>query len=161
MNLKGSQKVGAPRDRVWEALNDPDVLRQCTPGCQQMVLSEDGSYDVVMEVGIAAVKGRYTGKIKMTDRIPGSQYKLAVNGSGSAGFMNAEGLIQLKELGDETMIEYSGQAHVGGLIAGVGQRIVEGVAKHLVGQFFKCFERAVLKSQAGGGAGPGPVREIS
>ena len=71
MNLQGTYQMKVTKDRVWEALNDPEVLRQCTPGCWQMAPAEDGSYDVLMEVGIAAVKGRYTGKIRISDRIPG------------------------------------------------------------------------------------------
>ncbi len=150
MNLKGTHRMKAKRERVWVFLNDPEVLRQCSPGCQQMTPAADGSndsYDVLMEVGIGAVKGRYTGKIQITDRIPGTQYKLAVTGNGSAGFLSAEGVIRLEEVGEETLIEYSGQAQVGGLIAGVGQRIMAGVAKQMVGQFFQCLEKAVLKPQ--------------
>ena len=150
MNLKGTHRFKAKQDRVWESLNDPEVLRQCTPGCRQMTPAADGSndsYDVLMEVGIAAVKGRYTGTIRITDRVPGTQYKLAVTGTGSVGFLNAEGVIRLEALGEETLIEYSGQAQVGGLIAGVGQRIMGGVAKQLVGQFFQCLEKNVLKPQ--------------
>ena len=150
MNLKGTHRFKAKQDRVWESLNDPEVLRQCTPGCQQMTPAADGSndsYDVLMEVGIAAVKGRYTGTIRITDRIPGTQYKLAVTGTGSVGFLNAEGVIRLEALGEETLIEYSGQVQVGGLIAGVGQRIMGGVAKQMAKQFFQCLEKTVLKPQ--------------
>ncbi len=150
MNLQGTVQVKVPRDRVWEALNDPSVLEQCTPGCKQMTLAEDGSYDVLLEVGIASIKGRYTGKIRISDRIPGTQYKLAVTGKGAPGFLNAEGILRLEEQGAETRIEYSGQAQVGGLIAGVGQRIMGAVAKQLVGQFFKSFERLVVQSAKGG-----------
>lgn len=150
MNLQGTVQVKASRDRVWEALNDAKVLEQCTPGCKQMTLAEDGSYDVLLEVGIASIKGRYTGKIRISDRIPGTQYKLAVTGKGAPGFLSAEGTLRLEEQGEETRIEYSGQAQVGGLIAGVGQRIMGGVAKQLVGQFFKSFERLVVQSAEGG-----------
>ena len=144
MNLKGTYQIKASPERVWKALNDPGVLRQCMPGCKQMAPAPDGSYDVQMEVGIAAVKGRYTGKIQIADAIPGSQYKLTVTGKGTAGFLNAEGWVQLRAVQDETRIEYSGQAQVGGLIASVGQRLMEGVAKQLVGQFFRCLESAVV-----------------
>ena len=143
MKLQGTYQMKVTKDRVWEALNDPKVLRQCTPGCQQMVPAEDDSYDVLMEVGIAAVKGRYTGKIRISDRIPGTQYKLAVTGKGSVGFLSAEGVIRLEEQGEETRIEYSGQAQVGGPVAGVGQRIMGSVTKQLVRQFFQCLEKAV------------------
>ncbi len=161
MNLEGTHRMKAKRERVWAFLNDPEVLRQCSPGCQQMIPAADNSYDVLMEIGIGAVKGRYTGKIQITDRIPGTQYKIAVTGNGSAGFLSAEGVIRLEEVGEETLIEYSGQAQVGGLIAGVGQRIMAGVAKQLVGQFFQCLEKALLQSQGRSGEGLGAGKEIS
>src|SRR3989338_9365668 len=100
MNLSGSYQLKIPRQQVWEALNDPEVLRQCTPGCKEMRPAGDDSYDVLMEVGIASVKGRYTGKIQISDRVPGEQYKLTVSGTGTPGFVNAEGLIQLIDEGD-------------------------------------------------------------
>jgi len=103
----------------------------------------EGAYDTVLEIGIGAIKGRFSGKIEITDQVAGSQYKLAVSASGSAGFLNAEGVVDLKATGAETLIEYSGHARVGGPIAGVGQRMVDGVAKRLVGQFFQCFAEAI------------------
>ena len=147
MKLTGSHKLKVRRDQVWEALNNPEVLRQCTPGCKEMSLTADDSFAVLMEVGVGSIKGRYTGKIQISDRVPGQQYRLAVSGTGSAGFVNAEGLIQLKDEGEETMVEYSGRALVGGPVAGVGQRVMEGVAKFIVGQFFKCFEAAILRAE--------------
>ena len=149
MNLQGSHKVKAPQDRVWKALSDPDVLRRCTPGCKQLVAVAEGAYDTVLEIGIGAIKGRFSGKIEITDRVAGSQYKLAVSASGSAGFLNAEGVVDLKDADGETLIEYSGQAQVGGPIAGVGQRMVDGVAKRLVGQFFQCFASALRSDDFG------------
>ncbi|MBI4464275.1 MAG: carbon monoxide dehydrogenase subunit G [Acidobacteria bacterium] len=145
MELKGTYRVKASRERVWAALNDPAVLRQCAPGCKRIEPAGDDTYDVLLEVGIAAVKGKYSGKIKLSDIIPPVQYKLAVTGSGSAGFVNAEGLLRLQEAGSETVIEYSGKAQVGGLIAGIGQRVVEGVAKYLVGPFFQSLEAALAQ----------------
>ncbi|MBI4442046.1 MAG: carbon monoxide dehydrogenase subunit G [Acidobacteria bacterium] len=147
MDLKGTHHVKAPRDRVWAVLNDPAVIQQCTPGCKRMEPSADGSFDVLLEVGIAAIKGQYSGKIRITDAVPPNQYKLAVSGNGSTGFVHAEGLIQLQVAGEETLIEYSGKAQVGGLIAGVGQRVVEGVAKYLVGQFFQSLDSALASSE--------------
>lgn len=149
MNLTGIYTLKAAREQVWEALNDPEILRRCTPGCQEMRPAGEGSYDIRMEVGIGSVKGRYSGTIAITNRVPGREYKLAVKGTGNAGFVSAEGVIQLKDDGAETRIEYSGHAHVGGPVAGVGQRVMEGAAKFLVGQFFKCLETAILQSQPG------------
>jgi uncharacterized protein len=155
MDLKGSYKLNASCDQVWKALNDPEVLRSCTPGCKQMVSTGEDSYDVVIEIGIASIKGRYAGQIKITDRVPNSHYNLAVSGVGTAGFMNASGSIYVREQENATLIEYAGEAHVGGLAAGLGQRVMEGVAKLLVGQFFKCLGTAILKSREGVGSDEG------
>jgi len=147
MKLAGTHKLKAPCDQVWHTLNDPEVLRSCTPGCKQMVPTGEDSFDVVIEISIASVKGRYTGHINIRDRIPHRQYRLEVSGNGTAGFVNASGLIQLKQEEGGTLVEYSSEAHVGGLAAGLGQRVMEGVAKLLVGQFFKCLETAVHAQQ--------------
>jgi carbon monoxide dehydrogenase subunit G len=150
MNLQGSYSVRAPRERVWDALSDPEALRRCTPGCKQLTAVADGTYDAVLEIGIGSIKGRFSGKIEIADRVAGSQYRLAVSAGGSAGFLNAEGVVDLKDAGGDTLIEYSGQAQVGGAIASVGQRMVEGVAKRLVGQFFDCFGKLVGVSETNG-----------
>ena len=157
MNLKGTHKLQAPTDRVWKALNDPDVLRSCTPGCKQMVSTGEDSFDVVIEIGIASITGRYTGQIKISDRVANCRYKLAISGTGTAGFMNASGSIRLIEQENETLIEYAGQAQVGGLAAGLGQRVMEGVAKLLVGQFFECLGKAIHKSGESPSPGKGPA----
>lgn len=120
-----------------------------------MVSTGEDSLDVVIEIGIASIKGRYTGQIKISDRVPNFQYKLAVSGTGTAGFMSASALIQVKEQEDETQIEYAGEAHVGGLAAGLGQRVMEGVAKLLVGQFFECLGKAIHKSRENAGSREG------
>jgi len=155
MKLTGTHQLKAPREKVWEALNDQEILRQCTPGCKQLTLAagdesivSNVSYDVLMDVGVGSIKGSYAGKIQITDQIPGAQCKLTVSASGSTGFLRAEGIVQLDDSGEGTLVDYFGQAQVGGTIAGVGQRVIEGVAKLLVGQFFKCFETTVLKGRS-------------
>lgn len=146
MKLSGTHQLKAARERVWEALNDPEILRRCTPGCKEFAPTGENSYAVLLAVGVGSVTGRYKGKIEITDRVPGREYKLALNGTGNVGFVNAEGRVQLSDAGEETRIEYSGVASVGGPLAGVGQRIIEGAAKFLVGQFFKCFEAALPRN---------------
>ena len=147
MNLQGSHRVNVRRELVWEALNRPEVLQQATPGCKRMSTNEHGGYNTEFEVSIGAVKGRFTGTIEIKDRVPGSQCHLVVSASGNAGFLNADGVVELKEDNSGTIIEYSGQARVGGLIASVGQRLVDGVAKRLLTQFFRNFEDAVMSVQ--------------
>lgn len=141
MNLNGVYELKAPRSQVWEALNNPAVIQKCTPGCKEMVPAGEDSYDIPMEVGVAAIKGRYKGKIKISDRIPGTAYKLAITGSGSTGFVNAQGTIHLEDAGEGSLVEYFGEAQIGGTVAGVGQRVIEGVAKFLVGQFLSVSRR--------------------
>ena len=152
MKLSGTSNLKAPRDKVWAALNDPDILRLCIPGCTQIVLAPDDatsiSYDVLMEAGIGAIKGSYTGKIRIYDAVPGTQCRMTLTGNGNTGFVKAEGLVHLRDVGDETALDYSGQAQVGGLIASVGQRVIESAAKLIVGQFFKSFEAAVENFKA-------------
>ena len=143
MILKGTHTVKAPCEKVWEALNRPEILMRATPGCKRLVVNAAGGYDTELEVGVGAIKGRFTGTIEIKDRVPGSQYHLAVSANGNAGFLNAEGLVDLKENGGETQIDYAGQAQIGGPIASVGQRMAEGVAKRLVVQFFRNFEEAL------------------
>jgi carbon monoxide dehydrogenase subunit G len=143
MKLVGNYKMNASPSELWKALNDPEVLRSCTPGCKQIIAKGDDSFDVVIEIGVASVKGRYTGHIATRDRIPDRQYRLDISGNGSAGFLRANGLIQLSEQGEGTLVEYTGEAHVGGLAAGLGQRVMEGVAKLLVGQFFSSLQAIV------------------
>jgi carbon monoxide dehydrogenase subunit G len=132
------------------------MLRRCTPGCKHLVVAAEGVYDTALEIGIGSIKGRFSGKIEIRDQVPGSQYKLAVSASGSAGFLNAQGVVDLKDAGAETLIEYSGQAQVGGPIAGVGQRMVDGVAKRLVAQFFACFAKALEADQSRPSGPDGP-----
>jgi uncharacterized protein len=160
MNLKGTYKLKAPTDQVWKALNDAEVLQSCTPGCRQMVPTGQDTFDVVIEIGIASIKGRYTGQIKISDRVPNCQYKLAVSGTGTAGFMNATGSIRVSEQENETLIEYAGEAHVGGLAAGLGQRVMEGVAKLLVSQFFECLGKAICQPRETAGSGEGSSTSV-
>lgn len=146
MKLKGDYTLQArvSVERVWEALNDPSVLQKCTPGCEEIVAVGDGEYELVLELGIAAVKGRYKGKMKIQDKVAPSHYVLMVEGSGAAGFVNGQGAINVRNQDDLVAISYEGDVKVGGTIAAVGQRMLGGVAKLIVGQFFKALDRQLL-----------------
>jgi carbon monoxide dehydrogenase subunit G len=141
MKLDGTNTFRAPVDTVWKTINDPEALRRCTPGLQ--VLKEIGpdTYEATLNIGIAAIKGTYVGTLRITDKEAPHHYKILLEGSGGAGFVKGEGLVDLEARGDETAIRWSGDIQVGGLIAGVGQRMLSGVGKMLIGQFFKCLEQ--------------------
>lgn len=137
MKIQGSYTFKAPRERVWEVLLDPDVIAQCMPGCNGLKEIGPDRYEASVNVGVASVKGAYKGKIAIKDKRPPEHYVLSGEGSGGPGFMQGDVAIDLEERGGETVLTYSTDAKVGGLIAGLGQRMIGGVAKMVVDQFFK------------------------
>jgi carbon monoxide dehydrogenase subunit G len=141
MDVSGSRTFGAPRERVWHVLLDPDALRASLPSVKEFHQVGDDEYEATMSVGIGAIKGTYSGKVQVRDKEPPAHYRLLVEGSGRPGFIKGDGLIELEEQGENTAVRYHGQAQVGGMIAGVGQRLLQATAQFLIGQFFKSMER--------------------
>ena len=140
MKIEGSYTFNAPRERVWEVLLDPNIMAQCMPGCEGMREIGPDQYEATLKVGIASVKGTYKGKVSLKDKQPPSHYVLSGVGSGGPGFMQGDVAIDLEENEGRTVLKYSTDAKVGGLIASIGQRMLNGVAKMMVDQFFKKIE---------------------
>ena len=140
MKIEGSHTFNAPRERVWEVLLNPKIMAQCMPGCESMNEIGPDQYEATMKVGIASVKGTYKGKVSLKDKQAPSHYVLSGEGSGGPGFMQGDVAIDLEENEGRTVLKYSTDAKVGGLIASVGQRMLNGVAKVMVDQFFKKIE---------------------
>lgn len=140
MKIDGSYTFNAPRDKVWQVLLDPKVLAQCVPGCESLNEVGPDQYEAVMKVGVASVKGTYKGKVSIKDKQPPSHYVLSGQGSGGPGFMQGDVAIDLEEHNGQTLLKYSTDAKVGGLIASIGQRMLNGVAKMMLDQFFKKME---------------------
>ena len=136
MKVEGSYTFKAPRERVWDVLLDPKIMAQCMPGCEGLKETGPDQYEATMKVGIASVKGAYKGKVSVKDKEPPFHYVLSGEGSGSPGFMQGDVVIDLDEKNGQTVLRYSTDAKVGGLIAGVGQRMLGGIAKMMVEQFF-------------------------
>ena len=143
MDIKGNVLLHNPPSRVWEALNDPEILSRCTPGCKVFEATGDNKYHVVMELGLAAVKGIFEGQIMITDSIPGTSYRMSITGEGLTGFVRGDGNVSLAPEGDNTRLTYEVDAQVGGAIAGVGQRVMGGISKMMVGQFFSKLEKEI------------------
>src|SRR5437868_11046020 len=121
MELSGSHTFSAPREVVWRVLTDPETLRRSLPGCQKFEAQPDGSYAVTMTIGIAAIKGTYTGNVHQTDERPPESYTLKVGARGGVGFVDGKGdftLTPAGENGEQTEVRYTGTAQVGGKIAG-------------------------------------------
>jgi hypothetical protein len=136
MKIEGSHDIRAPRETVWDAFQDPERLRQAIPGCERLDALGDDEFKATMKVGVAAVKGTFEGKVRLADKKPPESYRLAVEGSGGPGFVRGETLISLSDIEGGTRVSYSADVQVGGLIAGVGQRMLGGVSKMMAEQFF-------------------------
>ena len=143
MKLEGSYKVPAPREVVWKHLLNPDVLARALPGCEKLVPNSDSSFSAELKMGIAMVKGTYRGRVEILDAVPPEHFRMKVEGQGSGGFLKGEGTLTLTQEGAETLISYSGEAQVGGLIASVGQRMILSAARQIVDQFFQAFAKQV------------------
>ena len=133
--------IRGPREKVWESLLNPQVLARALPGCEKLEPNPDGSFAAEMRVGIAAVKGAYRGRVEVLDAVPPEHFRMKVEGQGTGGFLRGEGTLTLVAEGAGTLVQYSGDAQVGGVIASVGQRLLLAAAKQIVAQFFEAFAR--------------------
>ncbi len=136
MDIEGTYTFQAPIEQVWAALLDPDVLARSLPGIEHMRPTGPDAYEATMHVGVAAVKGAYSGKVVILDKQEPTHYRLQADGSSARGFVKAEGTVDLAQQNGNTIASYKGSAQLGGAIAGVGMRMVSGVAKMMINQFF-------------------------
>lgn len=141
MNLSGETKFKESVEKIWDALHDPNVLKGAIPGCESLTLTETGEYDVVMKLGVAAVKGEYVGKVRLEDVEHASHYILTAEGSGTPGHVHARMDCKLVPTATGCTLAWDCKAEVGGMIASVGGRVLGGVAKFMAGQFFKAVEK--------------------
>lgn len=144
MQLSGQKTVDLSPSQTYNLLTDPAVLTKCIPGVKRLTALSEDKYEADLEIGVAGIKGRYKGVIEMADVKPGDSYRLLIKGEGPMGFLEANVAIRFVEQAKGTDIIYEGDATVGGTVAGVGQRVLSGVAKLLIGQFFN----AVVKEAA-------------
>lgn len=154
MRLSGQHRVDAAREIVWRALLDPAVLAACLPGCE--VLERDGpdAYSATLSLGVGSVRGRYSGRVEIGDRLEPERFRMRVEGRGLPGFVRGTVDVTLETDGPMTIVSYDADGQVGGVVAGVGQRMLTGVGRMLAGQFFACVARHV-PSATGEGMGSG------
>jgi len=145
MELVGEQTLSLQRERVWQALNDPDVLRRCVPGCDLFEREDENRYKVGMTAAVGPVKARFNGKLTLSDIQPPNSYSLSFEGSGgAAGFGKGRARVSLADSeGDSTRLSYAVTAQVGGKLAQVGARLVDGVARKMADQFFSRFAKEI------------------
>jgi carbon monoxide dehydrogenase subunit G len=137
VKVNGSATLHAPREQVWAALNDPAVLVRTIPGCHQLEQVGPDAYRMTLSAGVASIKGSYQGDVALTDQEQPGAFTLRASGAGAPGTVSADVRVTLSE-GDSgtTRLEYDAHAVVGGMIGGVGQRVLTGVAKKTAGEFF-------------------------
>jgi carbon monoxide dehydrogenase subunit G len=144
MNLTGEYRIPAPRQDVWEALNDPEILKQCIDGCQELSKDSDTQFSAKVTAKVGPVKAKFSGKVTLSELDPPNGYKISGEGQGGvAGFAKGGATVKLTEEGGDTVLSYTANAEVGGKLASVGSRLVEGVAKKQADDFFGKFSLIV------------------
>lgn len=140
--INGEETIAATVDELWVALNDPDVLTRCIPGCKSMTETAPDTYNVDMELKVAAVRGTFGGDIALMDKDAPKSCRITVSGSGSLGNGTGRARFELTPVSSsETKLTYEGEGEIGGLVAGVGQRVLKTVSKHLIGKFFTALRK--------------------
>ncbi|HXD32321.1 MAG TPA: carbon monoxide dehydrogenase subunit G [Pyrinomonadaceae bacterium] len=141
MKIEGSHLMNATRERVYQCLTDPEVLQRCIPGCEKLEKTGENTYAATIRSGVGSIKGVFTGTVRLEDMRPPEHYRIVVDGKGTPGFAKGTGNFDLEVAGaSETNLKYSGDLQVGGTIAGVGQRMIQGTAKMMASQFFTALE---------------------
>jgi uncharacterized protein len=155
VNLDGSAVLSADPDRVWSVITDPAVLARTIPGCESLEQVGDDEYRMNVSVGVGAIRGTYAGEVKLTDQQRPSSYVMHASGAGAPGNARATVTINLEQAdGGKTNLTYSADAVIGGPVAGVGQRMITGVAKRMAGQFFKAIDDELTGAVVPIGAAP-------
>lgn len=153
MELEASRLLPAPREAVWAALNDPETLRRCIPGCDALERGEDGSLAAKVVAKVGPVSAKFAGTVSLHDLVPPESYRLAFQGQGgAAGFAKGEAWVRLEAMPDgATTMHYRSKASVGGKLAQIGSRLVDAAARKIAEEFFGNFE-AKLRERVGTGA---------
>jgi len=146
VKISGTATINASQSQVWTALNDIDVLARVVPGCEKLEQIAENQFEGVVKLGMAGIKGVYSGKIRLEDVDAPRYYKLVAAGKGSNGVVDAVGTVELEQLPDgNTSLKYGGEAQIGGMLASVGQRLIEGAARQLIGQALKALEAQIAQ----------------
>jgi carbon monoxide dehydrogenase subunit G len=148
MKVNGSAMVAAPLGLVWQALQDPAVLVRTIPGCRRLEATGADTYKMTVTAGVASIKGTYVGQVALAEPDPPHSFVLRAQGQGAPGTVDATVLVRLSDGAGGTRVDYDADAVVGGMIGGVGQRMLSTVAKRTAGEFFAAVERALIEQPA-------------
>ena len=149
MTMTGEVQLPATREVVWQKLNDAEVLKACIPGCEELTKNSDTEFQAVAVIKIGPVKARFKGKVQLSDLDPPNGYKISGEGEGGvAGFAKGGATVALSEKDGGTLLAYNVEAQIGGKLAQLGQRLVNGAAKKIADDFFKNFAAQVAPASA-------------
>ncbi len=149
MEMSGEQRIPLSQQRVWDALNDPEILKACIPGCESIERVAENEYKVAMTASVGPVKAKFSGKLMLSDIQPPNSYAIAFEGSGgAAGFGKGGAQVKLANDGGVTLLTYKANATVGGKLAQIGSRLIDGVAKKMSDDFFAKFNEIVVAAAA-------------
>jgi carbon monoxide dehydrogenase subunit G len=148
MEMTGEQLVAAPQQKVWDALNDPEMLKACVPGCESIEPTGENAYQVLMVARVGPVSAKFKGKLTLSDVHPPQSYAIAFEGQGgAAGFAKGGAKVSLSPEGSGTKLAYDVKASVGGKLAQIGSRLVDAAAKKVADDFFRNFNQKVAAQQ--------------
>ncbi len=154
MDFSGRYLIPAPPEAVWAALNDPEILKACIPGCERMEKTDDTHFDAAATLKIGPMKATFKAKVALENLDPPHRCTLRGEGQGGvAGFAKGEAEITLTPEGDGTVLTYNAKANIGGKLAQIGQRLIDGAAKQIADDFFARFTAAIADAAAVGSAG--------
>jgi carbon monoxide dehydrogenase subunit G len=136
VKIGGTYHLAMPQEQAYAALQDPAILARCMPGCEGLEKVGPGEFAMKMKMVLAAVSGKFDGKVRIADQDPPNRFRLIVEGAGKIGFMKGDGLLTLTPAEGGTNVAFDGDVQVGGTIAAVGQRLIDTTAKMLIKKFF-------------------------
>lgn len=157
MEMKNEQRLQLPRQTVWDALNDPEVLQACIPGCESFDKADENAYDATVNAKVGPVKAKFKGRVSLKELNPPESYTMSFEGQGGqAGFAKGEASVQLDEVDGGTRVGYDVHANVGGKLAQLGSRLVKGAAEKTANEFFENFARHMGAGEEAAGAEAAP-----
>jgi hypothetical protein len=150
MEMTGDQLIPLAQADVWRGLNDPEILKSCIAGCEAVDKTAENEYRIALTASVGPVKAKFTGKLSLSDLDPPNSYSITFEGSGgAAGFAKGGAQVKLTTEGSSTRLNYSAKANIGGKLAQIGSRLVDGVAQKMANDFFVKFNDVMGKSSGG------------
>src|SRR5215813_3011978 len=136
MKIEGTQELRATSQRLYDCLTNPEVLQRCIPGCERLEQTGENAYSATLRAGVGSIKGLFTGNVRLEDMQPPKHFRMIVDGKGQPGFLKGSGNLNIEAKDDGSIVSFDGDVQVGGTIAGVGQRMIQGAVKMTTAQFF-------------------------